>query len=119
MLVRIAPSQRITPSLLHRFTPSEQITPSLLHLFTPPPLAAQLLHHFTPSEQIAFSYTILPIAAHSYMAISFRGVTPQNSSHCSPLQPALTCQFQSGGLFLKIPPIAAHSYMAISVRGNS
>ena len=64
-----------------------------------------------------------PIAAHSYMAISVRGVIPEKSSHCSPLQPNLTWQFQSGGgggnswKFLPLQPIAAHSYMAISVRG--
>ena len=38
-----------------------------------------------------------PIAAHSYMAISVRGVIPEKASHCSPLQPTLTWQFQSGG----------------------
>ena len=76
ILVRIAPSQRITHSLLHHFTPSEQITPSELHppwqansynILPPlknlaqkdvrdlsciflknPNIAAPLLHHFTP-----------------------------------------------------------------------
>ena len=57
ILVRIAPTQQITPSLLHHFTPSEQITPSELQ----PPLAGQLLQHFTPSKKLPpHSYTILP-----------------------------------------------------------
>ena len=69
-----------------------------------------------------------PIAAHFYMAISVRGeflkgppiaahcspllhdnfshgVIPEKSSHCSPLQPTLTWQFQSGGL---IPEKSSH-----------
>ena len=80
------------------------------------------------------------------MAISVRGVIPKKSSHCSPLQPALTWQFQSwggGGVFseksshcsplqptltwqfqsggnswklLPLQTIAAHFYMAISVK---
>ena len=73
-----------------------------------------------------------PIAAHSYMAILVRKVIPEKSSHCRPLQPTLTLQFQSRGvipeksshcsrlqpiftwefqsegLFLKRPLIAAH-----------
>ena len=32
------------------------------------------------------------------MAISVRGVIPEKSSHCSPLQPTLTWKFYSGGL---------------------
>ena len=60
-------------------------------------------------------------AAHSHMAISVTGVVPEKSSHCSPLQPTLTWQFQSGGCnswkVLPLQPIAAHSNMAISVRG--
>ena len=43
-----------------------------------------------------------------------------NLSHCSPLQPTLTWQFQSGGISWKVlplQPIAAHSYMAFLVRG--
>ena len=61
IIVRIAPSQQITPhsyivlpplaaQLLHHFTASKQITPHSYTILAP--LAAQLLHHFTPSEQI-------------------------------------------------------------------
>ena len=49
------------------------------------------------------------------------GVIPEKSSHCSPLQPTLTWQFQSGGNSLKVLPLqptAAHSYMEISVMGG-
>ena len=65
-----------------------------------------------------------PIAAHSYMTISVMGVIPENSTHCSPLQPTLTWQFQWGGggnslKVLPLQPIAAHSYMAISFRGGN
>ena len=68
------------------------------------------------------------------MAILVRGVIPEKSSHCSPLQPTLIWQFQSGGnswkdlplqpivgnswKLLPLQPISAHSYMAISVRGQ-
>ena len=70
------------------------------------------------------------------MAISVRGLIPEKSSHCSPLQPILTWQFQSGGggnswkvlplqpivgnswKVFPLQPIAAHYYMAISVRGQ-
>ena len=76
--VRIAPSQQITPSLLHHFTPSNLITTQTLTPFYPigspalsssyplwtknpnsytalPTLAAQILPHFAPSEQTARS----------------------------------------------------------------
>ena len=49
-----------------------------------------------------------------------RGVIPEKSLYCSPLQPTLTWQFQSGVNSWKVLPlqlIAAHSYLAISVRG--
>ena len=52
--------------------------------------------------------TLQPIAAHFYMTISVRGVIPEKASHCCPLQPTLTWQFQSAGEFLKSPPILAH-----------
>ena len=64
-----------------------------------PHLAARLLNLFTPSElqsgggrgNSSKVLPLLPIAAHSYMAISVMGgVNPEKSSHCSPLQPTLT-----------------------------
>ena len=56
-----------------------------------------------------------PIAAHSYMAISVRGVIPEKSSHCSPLQPTLTWQFQSGGggNSSKVLPLQPNSYIIL------
>ena len=119
------PSGQITPSLLHHFTPSEQITPSLLHHFTP--LGSPTLISFYPL----------------WTSIRGRGVIPENSSHCSPLQPTLKWQFFSGwgggvipersslcspfllGNFsqggnswkvLPLQSIAPHSYTAISVK---
>ena len=58
------------------------------------------------------------------MAILVRKVIPEKSSHCRPLQPTLTWQFQSGvggnsWKRLSLQPIAAHSYIAISVRGGN
>ena len=58
ILVRIAPSQKFTPSLLNRFTPSEQNTPSLLHHFTP--LGSSTLSSFYPLW-INYPLTLTPI----------------------------------------------------------
>ena len=56
----------------YTFYPSEQITSSLLHHFT----------HCSPLLHGNFSRG--------------RGVNPEKSTDCSPLQPTLTWQFQSG-----------------------
>ena len=81
ILVKIAPFQQITPSLLHYFVPLGSSTlssfyPALDKLFFHSctiitPLAAQLLHQFIPSEQIAPSlYTVLPhLADNSYIIL--------------------------------------------------
>ena len=50
------------------------------------------------------------------MAISVRGVIPEKSSHCSPLQPTLTWQFQSGGgggNSSKVLPLQPNSYIIL------
>ena len=74
-----------------------------------PPIAAPPLQHITPLGS--------PLLHGNFS----QGVIPKKSSHCSPLQPTLTWQSQSGGNswnVLSLRPIEAHSYMAISVRGG-
>ena len=88
------------------------------------PIAAHcspLLHgDFSQESNSSKVLTLQPIVAHSYKAISVRGLTPEKSSHCIPfqpsymavstravipekfshcssLQPTLTWQFQLGG----------------------
>ena len=110
IVAHVTPSGKINLSLLQHFPPlgSPTLTsfyplwtnhPLTLTPFIPPPPFYPLLHgNF--SHGWGNSWKVLPlqlIAAHSYMAISVRGVIPEKSSHCSPLPPALTWQFQSGG----------------------
>ena len=109
-LVRIAPSQQITPSLFHHFKP----------------LAFQLLHHFIPSEKItpsilhhiSYFLPLQPHAAHSYMAVLLR---EGNSSKVIPLQPIAAHSYMAilvRGIIPQKSPLAAHSYMAILDTGG-
>ena len=59
-------------------------------------LQPTLTWHFQSGCNFWKVLILQPIAAHSYMAISVKGVIPEKSSHCSRLQPFFTWQFQSG-----------------------
>ena len=106
------PKAQITPSLLHHFAPlgSPTLT-SLNPLWTNYPLT---LTPFYPPWQpdsciilplwtnYPLSHTVLPPwQPNSYIILpplnfnQGRGEIPEKSSHCSPLQPTLTCNFQS------------------------
>ena len=47
------------------------------------------------------------------MAILVRGLIPEKSSHCSPLQPTLTWQFQAGGISSNVLPLQPKSYIIL------
>ena len=120
-IVRIAPSQEITPSLWPHYTPSEQITPSLLHHFSP--LTAQLLHHFTPSEKITPSllhhFIPPPWQPNSYIFFPLWTNFPLT---LTPFYPLLYGNFSQGSNPWKVRPlqsIAAHSYKANLVNGGN